>query len=318
MSVFPVVPRGIIPPLVTPLRPDATLDESGLERLIEHVLAGGVHALFLLGTTGEGPSLSYPLRREMIDRTCRRVRNRVPVLVCISDTSLAESLRVAGWAADAGADAVVAAPPYYYPASQAELQPYFDCLATASPLPLLLYNMPAMTKVTIDLDTVRRATDHPRIVGLKDSSLSMGYLHQVQRLRRVRTDWRVFVGDEETLAYAVQAGADGGVNGGANVFPKLYVQFYEAAAAGDLVRCETLRALVVRLGELYRIGKRHAASGIKGIKSALSLLGICDDAVAPPLHRFQEAERVRVQQVLDELKRDIETAANHCPKTALP
>src|SRR5512136_2166219 len=82
--------RGIIPPLVTPLRERDTLDAAGLERLIEHVLSGGVHGLFILGTTGEGPSLSYRLRREVISRTCRQVANRVPVLVGITDTAFVE------------------------------------------------------------------------------------------------------------------------------------------------------------------------------------------------------------------------------------
>jgi dihydrodipicolinate synthase/N-acetylneuraminate lyase len=305
----PVAPRGIIPPLATPLSAPDQLDEAGLDRLIEHVLAGGVHGLFILGTTGEGPSLSYRLRRELIGRTCRQVRSRVPVLVCISDTSLAESLQVARWAADAGADAVVAAPPYYFPADQKELQQYFEQLASASPLPLLLYNMPSMTKVSIGLDTVRRAIDHPRIIGLKDSSGSLGYLHQVLRRRGQRTDWRVFVGDEETLAYAVQAGADGGVTGGANVLPTLYVQFYEAAVRGELARVDYLRNLVIRLGEIYRFGPRHVASSVKGIKCALSLLGVCNDLLSVPLRPFEPCDRAPLGQILKEIADEIRSVS---------
>jgi len=306
-----MIPRGIIPPLITPLLGDDPLDPAGLERLVEHVLADGVHGLFLLGTTGEGPSLSYRLRQEMIERTCRLVRQRVPVLVCISDTSRVESLRIAAWAADAGADAAVAAPPYYAPASQAELQQYFAELATVCPLPLLLYNIPSLTKVRIEPETVRHAMDHPRIVGLKDSSANLCYLHQVLRFRGPRPDWRIFVGDEETLAYAIQAGADGGVNGGANVFPKLLVRFYEAARDGDLVRIERLRALVVRLGDLYRIGQPHACSGIKGVKCALSLKGICRDLLAAPLQPFEEHERESVRRFLEEVSDEIASLSDH-------
>lgn len=306
-----MIPRGVLPPLITPLLGDDQLDAASLERLVEHVLAGGVHGLFLLGTTGEGPSLSRRLRQEMIERTCRQVGKRVPVLVCISDTSRVESLRIAAGAADAGADAAVAAAPYYAPATQAELQQYFADLATACPLPLLLYNMPSLTKVRIEPETVRRAMDHPRIVGLKDSSAHLGYLHQVLRLRGSRTEWRVFVGDEETLAYAIQAGADGGVNGGANVFPKLLVRFYEAAHEGDRVRMERLRALVVRLGDLYRIGQPHACSGIKGVKCALSLKGICHDLLAAPLQPFEEPEKASVRRFLDEVSHDIASLVDH-------
>jgi 4-hydroxy-tetrahydrodipicolinate synthase len=107
--------HGIIPSIVTPLRERDTLDVADLERLIEHILAGGVHGLFILGTTGEGPSLSYRLRKELIERTCRLVKGRVPVLVGITNTAFQESLNVARWAADASADALVVAPPYYLP-----------------------------------------------------------------------------------------------------------------------------------------------------------------------------------------------------------
>ena len=103
--------RGVIPPLATPLSEHDVLDVDGVDRLVEHVLAGGVHGLFVLGTTGEGPSLSYKLRQELIERVCERVNGRVPVLVGITDSSLAEAVQMANLAADSGAQAVVAAPP---------------------------------------------------------------------------------------------------------------------------------------------------------------------------------------------------------------
>ena len=159
--------HGIIVPMVTPLVDRDTLDVAGLERLIEHILAGGVHGVFVLGTTGEGPGLSYRRRQEIITRTCRQVGGRVPVLVGITDTSMPESLNVARWAADAGATALVVAPPYYIPEAQPELQEYLDHLVPELPLPLFLYNMPALTKVSFELETVRRAMDEPRIVGIE-------------------------------------------------------------------------------------------------------------------------------------------------------
>jgi 2-dehydro-3-deoxy-D-pentonate aldolase len=304
MNILPPETRlhGIVPPLVTPLLGQDELDAAGLERLIEHVLGGGVHGLFILGTTGEGPALSYRLRRELIERTCSQVKRRAPVLVGISDTSLTEARKVAEWAAEAGAYAVVAAPPYYFQPTQAELQRYFDRLASQMPLPTMLYNMPLTTKVMIEPDTVSAVLDHPRIIGIKDSSANLGYLHQILRLRERRKDWTVLVGEEETLAYAIQAGADGGVNGGANVFPKLLVRYFDAATAGDLARCAEERALVVRLGRLYRIGQRHVSSGIKGIKGALNLLGVCNDAMTEPFCPFGDVEKQKVQTLIEELK----------------
>ena len=292
---------GIVPPMITPLSGRDALDVAGLERLIEHVLAGGVSGLFILGTTGEGPSLGYRLRKEFIERTCNLVRGRVPVLVGITDTAFVESVNAARWAADAGADAVVLAPPYYLPEGQPELQEYLDHLAPELPLPLFLYNMPALTKVSFELETVRRAMDNPRIIGLKDSSGNMIYFHRVVGLLKHRPDWTLLVGPEEMLADAVFAGGHGGVNGGANVHPRLYVELFQAARAGDAARVRELHAQVMRISDnLYRIG-RHSSAIIKGIKCALSLLGVCDDFMAEPFRRFREPERERVRQLLAEL-----------------
>jgi dihydrodipicolinate synthase/N-acetylneuraminate lyase len=293
--------HGIIAPMVTPLRDRNALDIAGLQHLIEHILAGGVHGLFILGTTGEGPSLSYRLRRELIERTCQQVKRRVPVLVGITDTAFQESLNVAYWSADAGADALVVAPPYYLPEGQMELQEYLDHLVPELPLPLFLYNMPALTKVAMEPETVRRAMDEPRIIGLKDSSCSMIYLHRILALLKHRPDWTVLVGPEEMLSDAVLAGAHGGVNGGANLFPDLYVKVFEAAHGGNLERVRELQALVMRVSEgLYHIGRQNSAV-IKGIKGALALSGVCDDFIAEPFRRFREPERMRLRQILDEL-----------------
>lgn len=294
--------RGIVPPMITPLRARDELDVPGLERLIEHVIAGGVSGLFILGTTGEGPSLSYSLRKELIERTCRQVRDRVPVLVGITDTAFVESLNVARWSADAGAHAVVLAPPYYLPEGQPELREYLDHIVPELPLPLFLYNMPSLTKVSFELATVRRAMDDPRIVGLKDSSGNMIYFHQAAGLLRHRPDWTLLIGPEEMLADAVFAGGHGGVNGGANAFPDLYVKLYHAARAADLARVRDLHDRVMRISDnLYHVG-RHPSAIIKGIKCALSLLGICDDFMAEPFHRFREPERQRVRDFLIEMK----------------
>lgn len=289
---------GIVPPMVTPLRGRDELDVEGLERLVEHILAGGVAGLFILGTTGEGPSLGYRLRKELIERTCRLARGRAPVLVGITDTAFVESVNVARWSADAGADAVVLAPPYYLPEGQPELQEYLDHLVPELPLPLFLYNMPSLTKVQYELDTVRRAMDNPRIIGLKDSSGNMIYFHRVAGLLKHRPDWTLLVGPEEMLADAVFAGGHGGVNGGANFHPRLYVELFHAAQAGDNVRVRELHAQVMCISDnLYRIG-RHSSAIIKGIKCALSLLGVCDDFMAEPFHRFREAEREKVRLLL--------------------
>ena len=294
--------RGIIPPIVTPLRSRDELDVEGLERLVQHVLAGGVHGIFILGTTGEAPGLSYRLRRELIERTCRLVAGRVPVLVGITDTAFVEAVHMAQFAAESGAQALVLAPPYYFPNSQPELLEYVQHLAPELPLPLFLYNMPTHTKTIFEVETVRRAMDMPNIVGLKDSSANMVYFHQLIRLLPQRPEWSLLIGPEELLAESVLLGGHGGVCGGANLRPRLYVDLYEAARARDFERAAALHAKVIHLSTtLYRVG-RHSSAIIKGLKCALRELGICDDFMAEPFHRFREEERERVRKVLAELK----------------
>jgi 4-hydroxy-tetrahydrodipicolinate synthase len=293
--------RGIIPPLVTPLLDSDALDVEGLERLVEHVIAGGVHGLFILGTTGEAQSLSYRLRAELIERTCRQVRGRVPVLVGVSDTSLAESGNLARKAADCGADAVVSAPPFYYAPAQPELVHFYTHLAKTLPLPLFLYNMPSHTKVAFAPATIRQLSDNENIVGVKDSSANGTYFQQVCYAMRDVQDFSLLVGPEEMLAETVLLGGHGGVNGGANIFPTLYVSLYSAAVAKDFERITPLQQKVMQVSNLlYTVG-RYGSSYLKGVKSALSVKGICSDVLATPFEHFYEKEREQIAASLEEI-----------------
>lgn len=288
--------------MITPLRDRDQLDIAGLERLVEHILAGGVSGLFVLGTTGEGSNLCYRLRHEIVNRVCRQVNGRASVLVGITDTAFVQSVELARDAADAGADALVVAPPYYPPEGQPELQEYLNHLVSQLPLPLYLYNLPLLPKVSFELDTVQRAMDQPRIVGLKDSSGNMVYFHRVARLLARRPDWSLFIGPEELLVDAVFAGGHGGISGGANLFPRLYVRLYEAVRAGNISRARELHNAVMQIRDsLYHAG-RHPSSIIKGLKCALSCQGVCDDFMAEPFHRFRTQEREVIQQRLSEIE----------------
>ena len=292
---------GIIPPVITPLTDRDTLDVVGLERLIEHLLAGGVHGLFILGTTGEAPSLGYRLRRELIERTCKLTAGRVPVLVGITDTAFVESVGVARHAAECGAAAVVLSTPYYFPAGQTELLGYVQNLLPQLPLPLVLYNMPSLTKVWFELDTLKKLTDQERIVGIKDSSGDLKYFESLMTLRAARPDWSIMIGPEAMLPQAMKLGGDGGVTGGGNAYPRLFVECYQACVAGDAARIEATSRAIDALQKIYDIGK-YASRYIKATKCACSLLGLCDDFMAEPFHKFHAPERQRVRQILDSLE----------------
>ncbi len=292
---------GIIPPLVTPLKDNNTLDVEGLERLIEHLIAGGVHGLFILGTTGEEQSLSYRLRHEMIRETCRINRNRLPVLVCITDTSIVESIRMAQIAAECGASGVVSAPPYYFATGQPELAEFYEELVSQLPLPVFLYNMPSHTKVNFAPATIRRIAQNPRVVGLKDSSANTVYFQSVMHIMKDRPDFAMLVGPEEITAESVLMGAHGGINGGANMFPKLYVDMYNAAKTGNLAELHRLQPIIMQISStIYTVGQ-YGSSYLKGLKCALSILGICDDFIAAPFHKFNAPEREKIRLALEAL-----------------
>lgn len=292
---------GVVPPMVTPLVDNDHLDVEGLERLIEHILSGGVHGLFLLGTTGEAPDLPYEVRRDLVRRACKLVSGRVPVLVGITDTIFTESLKLAAFAKECGAAGLVAAPPYYFAAGQPELVDYYMQLADRVPLPLYLYNMPSQVKVMIDVKTVVELAKHPNIFGLKDSSGNIGYFNACRYALRDKKDFAILMGPEEAMGEVVLMGADGGVAGGANLFPKTFVDLYNAAVAKNVDRVRELQERVMRVSSLiYGIG-HHNSSFVKGVKCALSLMGICSEVLAAPREPFNPSDRELVRLRLAEL-----------------
>jgi len=279
--------RGIIPPMVTPLQTPTQLDVGAVERLVEHILTADVAGLFILGTSGEGPNLGYRVRRQLIELVCKRVRDRVPVLVGITDTSFAEAVDLARFAGEAGASALVAAPPYYFQPCTSELLRFVERLSESVPLPLFLYNMPA------------HAMDIENVVGLKDSSGDVGYLHAARRLCSLRDDWTLLVGPEHLTAEFVLFGGHGGVNGGANFFPKLFVDLYKAAANRDVSRVMELQEEVLRIGAIYEAGCGQT-SVIRGIKCALNCMGITSDVMAEPAIPLGPCEHEKVRRIIME------------------
>ncbi|HEY2760653.1 MAG TPA: dihydrodipicolinate synthase family protein [Pirellulales bacterium] len=304
-SKLPRPLRGMIPPMLTPLAFDKAgneqVDIAGLERLIEHILGGGVHGLFILGSTGEGPSLSERFKRELIEQSARIVNRRVPLLVGITDSSFTDSLALAAHAAAAGADAVVCTSPFYFPISDAEHLAYFRKLNSQLPLPLFLYNMPGLTKVRFALDVIKALRDEPNVVGLKDSSGDMAYFKSALEIAAGRPDWTMLVGPERLLTDVVAAGAHGGVCAEANLHPQLLVELYDAAVARDAGRISAARSKMAKLLQLYQLQTNIGRPGIAPLKAALAYLGICQDQTAPPLVPLDPSHRGAVQEIVNEL-----------------
>ena len=286
--------RGVITAMVTPLDQDLNLDEEGLERLVEHLIEGGVHGIFILGTTGEAPNLPYDVRFAVIEQTCKLAGTRVPVIVGITDTSHKDAIRMAAKSYEFGALAVVAAPPYYFQVTQADLLDYFKRLALESPLPLFLYNAPLNTHHWIEVETVIQLAAETNVAGLKDSGLEMGYFHAVREGVKDRSDFTLLVGPDDLLAEAVLMGGHGGMAGGSNVWPRLFVALYEAAVAGDLNRVVALQQRAMQFDTaVYR-----SANPLRGLKCALSLVGMCGGDLTLPLQSYSQQERDQVQKYL--------------------
>ncbi len=292
---------GIIPPVVTPITSEQELDIPGLEKLLEHMIAGGVHGLFILGTTGEGPALGERLQHDMIRETMRIVGTRLPVLVGISSAAFADSVRLAEYAKSCGCAGVVAAPPCYFNLGDAELLDYYQVLAAAVGMPLFIYNMPGMTKSYLKPSLVKQLAEIKGVCGYKDSSGNMADFHEILLALKGREDFSVFVGPEELLGESVLMGADGGVSGGANLNPQLFVAMYNAARKGDLVEMQELQRRIYAQRRLYSLGK-FQSSMIKGLKSALRQKGICDDNLAAPFNHFESDCAEQVAEILKTLE----------------
>ena len=301
--------KGIIPPMVTPLLQDGALDLLGLNKLVEHILAGGVHGLFLLGTTGEGTSLTHKLQKQLVMETCALVEKRVPLLVCITDTSLEESLELADYSKQVGADVLVLAPPFYLPISQLEMQGYLETIVPRLPLPFMMYNMPSCTKMNLSIDTVRKARQLGAI-GIKDSSGDMDYMNALIEEFQNDPNFSLITGSESQLPATILKGGHGSVAGGANFFPRLFVNLYEASLVNDASKIELLLEKVIQLeNTIYAMGE-NLSKYIKGTKSALATMGICNDFVAPPLQRLAKNERSQIKSHMVEFFSHVEYSFN--------
>lgn len=293
--------KGIIPPMITPLTATGELDDKGLERLIEHLISGGVHGIFLLGSNGEAPSLTYGIRKELITKACKQIARRVPVLVGITDTSFMGSLDIAEHAKESGADAVVIAPPYYFPISENEMADYMESLVPRLPLPFMLYNMPSCTKMHLSVDFVRRAAALGAI-GIKDSSGDLDYLYSLIEAFKDLPDFAIIVGTESYLSETVRHGGHGAVAGGANFLPKLFVNLYNASLQNNTAVVDELNEKVRYIYDtIYSVGK-YPSRITKGIKGALSVMEICDDYMALPLRNFGAEERNKIRAYLENLE----------------
>jgi len=288
--------RGVLPALISPLTRDGAVDEAGTRRLVEHVLAGGVHGLLPLGSTGETASLDESARRRVLAAVMEAAGGRVPVICGVAQTHLAAARAELAAAAGMGAAAALVAPPFYYPIDQATVLDFYRRLADGSPLPILVYNIPQNTKVVIEPLTLSTLAHEAAVVGIKDSSRDFEYFERVLLATRDLPDFRVFTGSDTMLLAAVAMGGAGTICGAANVAPGLVVSVFEAAAAGqwDLARARQDR--LIELVMAVREGVFPAA-----IKAGVAMQGVCEPWPMPPVAALDEPATARLRKRLEAL-----------------
>ncbi|ROT26327.1 dihydrodipicolinate synthase family protein [Micromonospora sp. HM5-17] len=280
MTLAPL--SGVIPPVCTPLTPDYEVDTGSLTRLVDHLLDGGVDALFVLGSTSEVAFLPDGHRRVVLETVVGHVAGQVPVLAGVIDMTTLRVLEHARVAAEVGVDGIVATAPFYARTHPVEIAGHFRTVAQRSGLPLYAYDLPISVHSKLGADLVLELAAEGVLTGLKDSSGDEGGLRSVILGRRERLadrSFAVLTGGELTVDSALWMGADGVVPGLGNVDPHGYTRLCRAAANGDWPTARAEQERLVRLFEFVRVGGTRmggSSSALGAFKAALHLRGIID------------------------------------------
>jgi 2-dehydro-3-deoxy-D-pentonate aldolase len=286
--------RGVLPALATPLKEDGAVDEPAIERLVEHVLAGGVHGLLALGSTGETASLDEAARRKVLADVVKVTAGRVPVICGVLQTHVSGALGELNAAAELGAMAALVAPPYYYPIDQATVLAFYRKLAADSPLPILVYNIPQNTKVVVEPATVATLAREAAVVGIKDSSRDFEYFEKVSVATRELHAFRIFTGSDTMLLASLAMGGAGTICATANIAPSWVVRTFDDFERGDLKAARGHQDSLLELATALRAGVFPSS-----VKAALHLQGICEPHAALPIAPLSEQAKVRLREQLE-------------------
>ncbi len=291
---------GVTVPLVTPLTIAQEIDHRSLLRMIDHVVAGGVHNIFLFGSNGEFSAFGVEELAECV-ATARKHLDHIHasqhLFVGIGSSSPRDTLARAHAARAAGADALVACPPFYFIYKPDEIIGYFRHLGDALDIPLILYNIPRYTQNPLTPEMVAELASHPRIIGIKDSSGDENQILALLEISRQHPHFAVNQGNEAKLLWALSRQVHGITPGLANIVPSLCVDLWQACAEG---RSEDA-ALAIQQRLLLLTGIHAIRSGIGGTKAALALLGLCEPIPAKPFIPLNAAETKLVADIMSQV-----------------
>ncbi|MFO0851735.1 MAG: 4-hydroxy-tetrahydrodipicolinate synthase [Gemmataceae bacterium] len=283
--------RGIIPPVVTPFRADESLDLPALRTHIDRQLAAGVDGVFVLGTTGEFYALSDAEKQAVVAEAVAHVGGRKPVFAGTGAETTGEVVRLTQMAERERVAGVSVLTPYYLKPSQAELLDHFRRVAESTSLPVVLYNNPVPTGVSIDPDTVARLAEVPNIVGIKDSSGDLQ--NTIEIIKRVPDTFSVLNGRDTLILAALLFGAKGAIPATCNIAPNLCVGIYQRFAAGDLAEARRMQDRLAPVRLALTLGTGNGA-----VKEALALLGVPAGPNRRPIGPLPADKREQLKNVL--------------------
>jgi 4-hydroxy-tetrahydrodipicolinate synthase/2-dehydro-3-deoxy-phosphogluconate/2-dehydro-3-deoxy-6-phosphogalactonate aldolase len=277
--------HGVVPPTVTALEPDGSVNPEATASHARYVVDGGAHGVFPLGTNGEFATLSAAERDRVVAAVVEAVGDEVPVIAGVGEPSTRGTVTRARAAADAGADGLVVVTPYYYPVDGRGLVEHYRAVTEAVDLPVYVYHIPSKTGNRIDLETLSELAAIDGVEGLKDSSKDVPWLGQAVD---ANPELDFLVGSDSLLFAGLSVGCTGLVSAVANVFPELVVDCYDAFAAGDREAAREIQSRVFEVRSALKRGPYMA-----GVKTALSLLdtGFDVGGLRAPLRSMDASDR---------------------------
>ena len=284
--------RGVFPALITPFR-DGELDEDAFVALVERQIAGGVHGLVPVGTTGETATLSHDEHRRVVELCVQTARGRVPIIAGAGSNSTREAIELVGHAKAVGADAALVVTPYYNRPSQEGIYQHYAAINDAVQLPVLVYNVPSRTSSDVTNETLARLARLPNIVGIKDATGDMTRV-SFQRLM-CGDDWVMLSGDDPTALGYIAHGGHGCISVTANVAPDACAAFYNACLQGDFEGARVRQDKLIRLHKALFLDASPSPT-----KFALAQLGLCKDEARLPISPCAEAVRPEILEAMRE------------------
>lgn len=292
MSMQPTSGRspycGIVVPTVTPFDQSGMVDAAAVQRTIDFLIAAEVDGIFVLGTTGEGPSIEVSEKLRLVEAAVAAANQRLLIYASVSDHSLRQSIQSARDYAKLGVQAIAAHPPWFFPLSSADIERYFLQLADGSPLPLVMYNMPKTTHISIPLEVIERLANHENIVGIKDSDGSDTRMTDLLRLMSNKPNFSILSGSGAVFAHALKNGAHGLVPSTANLHPAPYVAMYRAAMKQQWDEVDRCQAETAALTAVIQQG-RSLSDSLASLKAHMASHGLCGPTVLPPLSTIPSA-----------------------------